>query len=83
VLEAHGWTVQHLSIHDGPDLLCGAYGWFCGLAEVKTGNGKVRPGQADWHTRWRGLPVRILRTPADAEAWIAEVQSARKSGEKP
>lgn len=71
-LEACGWSVQQLHIPDGPDLLCGAYGSFIGIAEVKSGRGTVRDGQGKWHRTWRGAPVRLLRTVDDALAWVKE-----------
>lgn len=77
VLKAAGWSVQPLSLRDGPDLLCGAYGWFCAVAEVKSGNqGKVKAGQSEWHGQWRGLPVRVLRSVDDARSWVEEVQQS-------
>lgn len=72
-LEKHGWSVQPLSIKGGPDLLCGAYGTVTELVECKTGKRKLKPGQSTWHRTWRGLPVRVLRTAADAEQLARDV----------
>lgn len=59
-----GWTVTHLSLKDAPDLLLARAGMMV-LAEVKTGTGELRPGQARWHAAWPGPPVQILRTVED------------------
>ena len=71
VFKAAGWSVQQLHIPGGPDLLLGAHGT-AHLAEVKSGKAKLREGQDTWHQRWRGSPVRVLRTPEDALAWVRE-----------
>lgn len=73
VLVASGWSVERLHAPNAPDLLCGAYGWFVGLAECKSGTETVTAGQHDWHARWRGRPVVTLRTAADAERWVRTV----------
>ena len=46
-----------ISLHtlgrDAPDILAG----FCGrnyLIEIKYENGKLTPGQKDWHSKWKG-----------------------------
>jgi hypothetical protein len=65
VLKKLGWSVQALSLRDAPDLLLGK-NKITLLAEVKTGTGKLKPGQQDWHDNWRGFPVVVLRTPDDA-----------------
>jgi hypothetical protein len=59
--------VEFLSMADGPDLLIGKPGR-CLLIEVKTGKRKLRPGQSDWHARWRGPTVIVLRTVEEALA---------------
>lgn len=64
-----GWSVQHLSLPDAPDLLLG-YGGHTFLAEVKTGTKRLRPGQAAWHAAWRGGPVYVIRAIQDAEALV-------------
>lgn len=63
-LELCGWTVQPLSQKDVPDLLLSRQG-VTAVAEVKTGNEPLRPGQARWWARWQGEIV-ILRSVADA-----------------
>jgi Holliday junction resolvase len=63
-LERCGWTVERLSIAGGPDLLAGRQG-ITELLECKTGKRKVQANQTDWHARWRGRPVKVLRTVAD------------------
>jgi hypothetical protein len=60
-----GWSVQPISVPDAPDLILGKAGRTY-LAEVKTGKGKVKPGQALWHREWRGADVVILRSVDDA-----------------
>lgn len=60
-----GWSVQPISVADAPDLILGK----CGrtyLAEVKTAKGRVKPGQAEWHRKWEGADVVILRSVDDA-----------------
>lgn len=64
-LRACGWSVEYLNIDGGPDLLLGK-GGETHLVECKTGNKKVRPNQQDWHERWRGSPVLVIRTAAQA-----------------
>lgn len=64
-----GWSVQHLSAPDCPDLLLG-YGGHTFLAEVKTGNQKLRDGQKTWAEQWRGGPVYVMRDVKDAEALV-------------
>lgn len=59
-----GWTVQPLSQKDVPDLLMSR----CGVtvvAEIKTGNEPLRPGQARWWSRWQGEAL-IFRSVQDA-----------------
>lgn len=64
-LLANGWSVQQISARDVPDLLIGKNGRTY-LAEVKTGSGKLRPGQIRWHGQWKGKAVLVLRTVTDA-----------------
>jgi hypothetical protein len=66
-LRKAGWSVQHLSVKDGPDLLAGRNGATV-LIECKTGKGKLRPGQAKWGAEWRGDPPYVIRTVEEAEA---------------
>ena len=72
-LKAAGWSVQQLHIPGGPDLLCGAYDSFVGLAEVKSGRKNLRDRQTEWHRQWRGGRVRLLRTAEDALSWVRDV----------
>jgi hypothetical protein len=60
-----GWSVQPISVPNAPDLILGKLGRTY-LAEVKTGKGKVKPGQAEWHRKWEGADVVILRSVDDA-----------------
>jgi hypothetical protein len=51
-----------------PDLLVG----FCGcafLVEVKSKDGKLRPGQVDFASTWRGGKVEVLRSRESAREW--------------
>lgn len=78
LLRKFGWSVERLSLADGPDLLLG-YNGHTFLAEVKTGRKKLRPGQADWHARWRGSQVFVMRDVKTAEA-LALMAGARGMG---
>jgi Holliday junction resolvase len=60
-----GWSIQHLNLAHGPDLLAGR-GKATHLIECKTGTGKLRVGQQRWHEDWRGAEVVVLRSVADA-----------------
>lgn len=65
-LESVGASVQQLSITDGPDLMVG-YRSDTFLFEVKTPKvGRLKPGQIEWAKAWKGKPVRVVRTPAEA-----------------
>lgn len=64
-VEKAGGTWQPINAKDAPDAIVG----FAGMTEpweIKTGNAKLRPGQAAWAARWKGSPVRVVRTPAHA-----------------
>lgn len=60
-LELMGFSVVRLSVADGPDLLIGRNG-ITRVAEVKTGDAKLRPGQAAWWRSWRGNGSIVLRS---------------------
>jgi len=63
-----GASVEHL---DQPlDLLVGFHRHSY-LVEVKTGKKKLEPTQQDFIDAWRGNPVPVLRTPADAIEWLS------------
>ena len=71
-----GWTVQHLhAVGAGcPDLVVG--GVLDGvrvnlLVEVKSGKGKLRDVQVEWHDGWRGQ-VCVVRTPEDVLELIGQ-----------
>ena len=68
-LEAGGATVQQLSGEDVPDLLVGLRGVNF-LIEVKTGNAKLKPGQAKWHEGWGGAKVEVVRNAAQARKFL-------------
>lgn len=61
-----GFAVQPLSVRNVPDLLIAKAGR-AALAECKTGNAELEPGQRDWIAAWPG-PVYVLRTVEDAIA---------------
>jgi hypothetical protein len=68
MLEACGWRVLRVSVKDGPDLFASKpsrtvlnqHGQFfimperCVAIEVKTGSGKLKPGQKRWLDDWPG-----------------------------
>jgi hypothetical protein len=70
-----GWSVEYLSLPDGPDLLCGRDG-VNHLIEVKTGNKKLKLGQAKWHREWNGAPVQVLRDVAAAIEFSVQARPA-------
>jgi hypothetical protein len=43
------------------------------LAEVKAPDEEPRKDQIEWHRKWRGRPVVILRTPKDLERLAKEM----------
>ena len=67
-LEAAGFTVQQLTLP--VDLLLARRGW-TGVAEVKTGKGKLKPSQVKFIDRWPN-PVYILRSVEDVLALVKQ-----------
>lgn len=67
-LRAFGATVTQIDGRNVADLLV-AYKGSWGVAEVKTGRAKLKPGQEAWRAS-QAAPVAILRTPEEAEAWL-------------
>jgi hypothetical protein len=66
-LEAAGRSVERLPGGRGrPDLLVGWGLSHVALLEVKAPKGVLEPAQAEWHRRWRGIPVVVVRTPEEA-----------------
>lgn len=69
-----GFSVSRISSPDMPDLLIGK-GGIDRMAEVKTGNRKLKPGQVAWAEKWRGAKPLVLRSLEDAvrliESWPA------------
>jgi hypothetical protein len=65
-LKACGFTVVQLSQPNVPDLMLSRPGW-CGLAEVKTGKKRLRPGQEQFAGAWP-TKVWVLRSVDDALA---------------
>jgi len=68
-LKALGAGVVRVSGENVPDLLIGWRGMTL-LAEVKTGKAKLKPGQVEFASNWRGAPVATLRTPEQAQDWL-------------
>ena len=52
-----------------PDLLAG-YRGLTVLVEVKGAKGKLNALQQDWHDRWTGSPVVVIRSVDDVETLI-------------
>jgi hypothetical protein len=71
VLRAAGCTVYQVGGKDVPDLVIGMRGRNV-VAEVKTGNAKLRPGQAAWAEAWRGDKPVVLRSVDDALALVRQ-----------
>lgn len=69
-LRQAGFSVQRVSVKDGPDAWIAKGGYECPV-EIKTGNAKLRPGQIEWQANWRGAPPRVLRSLTDALAVIS------------
>lgn len=73
-----GASVLQLTGKDVPDLAVGWAGqtW---LVEVKSDQAKLRPGQERLAKEWRGSPIAVARTPAQARAllkrWTARATS--------
>jgi hypothetical protein len=57
-----------------PDLLVG-YRGLTVLVEVKTEKGKLNTMQEDWHRRWTGSPVIIIRSVDDVETLITAMNA--------
>lgn len=58
--------------HDAgvPDLLVG-FGGQTALVEIKTPKGRLSKAQIDWHRRWMGSPVVIVRSVAEARDFFS------------
>ena len=70
VFQEAGWTVQPLNGKGLPDLLLGPPGQRPILVEVKTGNAGQTSDQVEWHKRWKGEPVPIVRNAAQARKLV-------------
>ena len=46
------------------------------LVEFKTGKGKLTPAQSDFHAKWQGEPIPILRDADDASTWLLSLMPA-------
>jgi Holliday junction resolvase len=57
-----------------PDLIVG-YRGLSVLVEVKTEKGKLNAMQEDWHRRWTGSPVVIIRNDQDIETLITTLNA--------
>ena len=69
-LREAGATVLQLTGRDVPDLLVGFAGQTHAV-EVKTNRAKLKPGQARLAAEWRGSPIAVARTPAQARKLLA------------
>lgn len=76
-LRQMGASVVHLhTVGQGcPDLLVGFRGR-TQLVEVKGERGTLTQPQREWHQAWRGSPVVILRSVADAVALVGHIANA-------
>jgi hypothetical protein len=76
-----GCSVWQLSGRDIPDLLVGLQGHAYPV-EVKDRLGKVTPGQLKAFRLWRGSPVEVVRSAAEAhslaEAWRGTQEPGRR-----
>jgi hypothetical protein len=72
-------TVQSLASVGGgvPDLLVG-YKQMTVLVEVKGVKGKLTTFQEDWHGRWTGAPVVIVRSQEDAIKLLQNIDAIRR-----
>lgn len=70
-LEAVGASVEYLDLKNGPDLAVG-FRRSNYLFEVKTEEGRVSIGQADWHAQWRGH-VCVVRSVDEALRCIGAI----------
>ena len=60
-----------------PDLVCGRNGRTV-LLEVKTEPGsRLTPDEQEWHWAWRGGPLVVVRTPAEA-LWAMGVDTGEE-----
>jgi hypothetical protein len=79
--KAAGCSVWQLNGRDLPDLLCGLQGhtW---VVEVKERLGRVTDGQLKAFRLWRGSPVEVVRSAAEAsalaEAWRGTTEPGRR-----
>lgn len=74
-LKLAGATVQSITQvgHGCPDLLVG-YRRRSFLLEVKTPEGVPNEAQIDWHLRWQGPPVAVVRSPEEALRAIGAIR---------
>lgn len=70
-LRQAGCSVQAIQAREPgvPDLIVGR-GRVTHLLEVKSPGERPRQSQIAWHARWRGGPVQVVRTVADALACV-------------
>lgn len=57
--------------HNFPDLVVGL-GGATFLIEAKSARGKLSTGQSDFAKTWRGSPVVVLRSRAEAREWLLQ-----------
>ena len=73
-LKKFGWSVVDTSaLGDGyPDITAGKRG-VTELFEVKGDSGSLTPAQIEFIARWRGSPVRVVKSGIDALRQVGEV----------
>jgi Holliday junction resolvase len=80
VLKSYGFSVYDAA-HAGrgfPDLVVGFDG-LTFLAEIKSGEKKpLTDGQKEFAEQWRGSPVVVLRSRANAVSWAANLRHERR-----
>ena len=72
-LKAAGASVERLSTKGLPDLLIG-YRQKTYLVEVKGEGKKLNANQVDFVSGWKGWPVVVIRSIADAKDWLEEIR---------
>jgi Holliday junction resolvase len=77
-LLAAGATVTRLGERGVPDLLVGFMGVTL-LIEVKTAGGHLTDDQVDWFKAWKGAPVMIVRTAAQARLIMMAIRYGRET----
>ena len=74
--QAHGatWLDVQSPKKGAPDGILG-YRGVSELVELKTAKGRLSDAQATLHAWWRGRPVRVVRTLADAASVLSDMRA--------